>query len=187
MPEDFDLVHKAQTGNTAAFRELVLRYQKTAYYFALDLTGNHQDAEDLSQDVFVAIYQALPGFRGEAAFSTWLYRITVNTWYRQRRRRNAAANPDSLDDLSIHIADDDSHSPENRMENRLMHEHVQRAMRRLSPQEKAVFVLRQKHEQKLDEIAGILNLKTGTVKSLLFRALKKMQKELSFYQIERMS
>ena len=192
MPNDFELIQQAQQGHRLAFRDLVLRYQKRAYYFAYDLTGNHFDAQDLSQEVFMQIYNSLENYRGESQFSTWLYRITVNTWSNSKRRRNAKMRAllDTLEDTNIDIQQSkDLSSPEQQTDQSLMYEHIQQATNRLSPKEKSVFVLRQFQDQKLEDIAEILNIKIGTVKSLLFRALKKMQKELSFYQqdSERMS
>jgi RNA polymerase sigma-70 factor (ECF subfamily) len=184
MPNDNDLIRSAQQGQRSAFRDLVRRYQKTAYYFALDLTGNHDDAQDLSQEVFVQIYQSIGRFRGESKFSTWLYRITLNTWSNQKRKRNAKLQAllDPLSDTHIHIkADDRSSSPEKATERALMYDRIQRAARALSPKEKSVFFLRQFQEQKLEAIAEIMGIKVGTVKSLLFRALKKLKKELSVY------
>lgn len=184
MPNDNELIRLAQQGQRLAFRDLVRRYQKTAYYFALDLTGNHDDAQDLSQEVFVQIYQSINRFRGESKFSTWLYRITLNTWTNQKRKRNARMHSlvDPFSETTVHLqAHDHNSSPEQETDCALIYDHIRQAARVLSPKEKSVFFLRQFQEQKLQEIAEILGVKVGTVKSLLFRALKKMQKELAVY------
>jgi len=186
MPNDFELITLAQQGHRVAFRDLVLRHQKTAYYFAYNLTGNHVDAEDLSQEVFMQIYNALDSFRGDSKFSTWLYRITFNTWTNMKRRRNSRLQTlfDPLDESHIQINSKSQISPEHETDNSLLYEHIQKATKKLSVREKSVFVLRQFENQKLEDIAEILNIKVGTVKSLLFRALMKMRKELAFYQLD---
>lgn len=185
MPNDFELIQQAQLDHRMAFRDLVTRHQKTAYYFAYNLTGNHDDAADLSQDVFIQIYHSLDRFRGESKFETWLYRITINTWMNMKRRKNVKLHTliESLDHEGITLMAADS-SPEHDTEQSLLYERIQKAMNKLSPKEKFVFVLRQLEDQKLEVIANILNIKIGTVKSLLFRALKKMQKELAVYHHE---
>ena len=184
MPNDYELIQQARNGRRLAFRDLVIRYQKTAYYFAYGLTGNHDDAQDLSQEVFLQIYRSLDSFRGDSRFSTWLYRITVNTWHNLNRKRNVKMRTllDPLNDTAVHSSPQSNETPEHETERSLLYDHIQQATKKLSEKEKAVFVLRQFQDQKLDDIAKILNIKVGTVKSLLFRALKKMQKELAFYR-----
>jgi RNA polymerase sigma-70 factor (ECF subfamily) len=73
------LVENVQRGEMAAFQELVEKYKQKVYYMALDMTGNHHDAEDLSQEVFMKVYSSIKDFRGESRLSTWLYRIAMNT------------------------------------------------------------------------------------------------------------
>jgi len=85
------LIQRARIGEMSAFRELVEQYKKKIYYLSLDLTGNHHDAEDLSQEVFIKAYRSLKNFRGDAKFNSWLYRITVNTCISQRRKKSVAA------------------------------------------------------------------------------------------------
>jgi RNA polymerase sigma-70 factor (ECF subfamily) len=186
MIDDFELIQQAQRGNRLAFRDLVKRHQKTAFYFAYSLTGNFTDAEDLSQDAFIQIYRSLDRFRGDSKFTTWLYRITFNTWSNMKRQKNSKIRSlvDSMDDDHVFVNSEAHSSPEHETDKTLLYEHIQHATKRLSPQEKSVFVMRQFQDLKLDDIADIMNIKIGTVKSLLFRALKKMQKELAFYQQE---
>jgi hypothetical protein len=80
------LIQRARNGEMGTFRELVELHKKKIYYLSLDLTGNHHDAEDLSQEVFIKAYRALKNFRGDAKFNSWLHRITVNTCISQRRK-----------------------------------------------------------------------------------------------------
>ncbi len=184
MSSDAVLMEKVREGSKTAFRDLVLKYQKLVYGLAYDLCGNHHEAQDLSQEVFTVIYQSLDSFRHEAKFSTWIYRITVNTWFNINRKRNRKllSALDSIHDLKNSTKlYDENNSPEKTTEHSILYEHVQKAMTKLSHKERTVFVLRQMHDLKINEIAETINIKPGTVKSLLFRALKKLQKELYFY------
>lgn len=188
MTEEQLLIQRAQYGDKTAFRELVERYKKKIYYLAYDLTGNHHDAEDLSQEVFIKAFRSLPRFRGEAKLSSWLYRIAVNTNISQRRKKSVshmllqesfeAEGEIKLDNLGDEI----KYNPEQAAEAKLMQKHLEHALQKLAPREKSIFVLRHYHDLPLKEIAETLKINLGTVKSLLFRALKKMQKELAFYK-----
>ena len=93
------LITKAKNGNINAFKELVEEYKKMVYYFSYDLTGNHEDAEDLSQEVFIKVFQSIHSFRSEGKLSSWLYRITLNTFISLQRRRNYQVRKSQL---SIH-------------------------------------------------------------------------------------
>ncbi len=182
------LVELARSGQLAAFRTLVERYKKRVYGLALDLTGNHHDAEDLSQEVFIKAYRSLGAFRGDAKLGSWLYRITVNMAINKRRRRAFAAlifrddldRPTAGQDLSA--SGDAGGDPERSAESGLIQLHVERALRRLPPRQRAVFVLRHYHDLPLKEVASVLSVSEGTVKSLLFRAIRRLRKELSFYR-----
>ena len=102
MIEECVLIERAKNGETSAFRELVERNKKNVYYLALDLTGNHHDAEDLSQEVFIKAYRNIKDFRSDSKLSSWLYRITVNTninQYRKKSHRERKTH-ESLDELS---------------------------------------------------------------------------------------
>ena len=187
MTDEPLLITRAQQGDTEAFRALVERSKMNVYRLAYDLTGNRHDAEDLSQEVFVKAYRALPKFRGDARWSTWLYRITVNARY-DHRETQARKRMEYRDDLG----DDDGPvneellrvpaTPERAAEARMIQENIGRALARLTPQERSVFVMRHYHDLPLKEIAKAMEIAEGTVKSYLFRALKRLQGELSYYK-----
>lgn len=182
MQTEKQLIHRVLKGESAAFRDLVEKNQKKVYYLSLDLTGNHHDAEDLSQEVFIKAYRSLAQFRGESSFSSWLYKITVNTNINQSRRKMATALKKST---SIENAGDrwKSHSPETNPEKQtdasLLRTHIDKALDRLSRNERCVFVLKHYQDIPLQEIALIMDISIGTVKSTLFRAVRKMRKELA--------
>lgn len=189
MTDDIDLVQRAQNGEMKAFRELVERYKQKVYYLSLDMTGNHHDAEDLSQEVFIKVFKYMKGFRGDAKFGSWLYRITVNTCIDQNRKKMVKSMnsrqefdetriPEAMASLSS------SGNPEQKAESGLMQAHIEKAMRMLTDKERSVFVLRHYHHLKLNEISEILKITVGTVKSTLFRAIQRLQRELSFYKRE---
>ncbi|NIV03381.1 sigma-70 family RNA polymerase sigma factor [Candidatus Saccharibacteria bacterium] len=172
-----------------AFRELVERHKKNIYYLALDLSGNHFDAEDLSQEVFIRALRSLKNFRGEAKFGSWLYRITVNCHIDQRRKNqmkisslHSHSNEESNKQKDILLKDENGHNPEKRTEATEIQKHIQAALGKLTPREQSVFVLRHYRDLPIKEIARVLDVAEGTVKSLLFRALQRLQKELSFYR-----
>jgi RNA polymerase sigma-70 factor (ECF subfamily) len=165
-----------------AFRDLVERYKRPVYFFALDLTGNHHDAEDLSQDVFIKAYRALDGFRGEASLKSWLYRITVNT-YLNKRRKKALAFMQLWETFADQRDERESlPAPDARAERSTIQQHVDQALERLSPQERTAFVLRHYHECSVREVAETMAVAEGTVKSLLYRAVQKLRKGLAFYR-----
>ncbi len=166
------------------FREVVERHKRRVYYLALDLTGNHHDAEDLSQEVFIKVYRALGRFRGEAQLHTWLYRITVNT-YLNTRRKKALLFMRLRDDLADAAFEQSDAPPSDRgAEKSMVQEHIERALGVLSPRERTAFVLRHYHDQSLRDVAAVMEVAEGTVKSLLFRAAQKLRKELAFYREE---
>ena len=185
MSDEKLLIGRAQRGDMDAFRELVERSKITTYWLAYDLTGNRHDAEDLSQEVFVRAFRALKKFRGDAKWSTWLYRITVNICYDHRRARSSKAL-EYRDDLEgnnfMTHSEHPTSNPEKGAESGIIQEHIEHALKALSPQERSVFVLRHYHQLQLKEIAEALKIAEGSVKSYLFRAIKRLQKELTFYK-----
>ncbi len=180
MTDEQLLISRAQDGEADAFRELVERSKMNVFHLAFDLTGNRHDAEDMSQEVFVKAFRSLSSFKGNAKWSTWIYRITVNTCLDHRRSkvRNAVEFNDDPDD---HPAGSGV-SPDQSADSRMIQQHVDNALKLLPPQERSVFVLRHYHDLPLKQIASILELAEGTVKSHLFRAIQRLQRELAFYR-----
>jgi len=182
---DADLIKQAQNGRSTAFKALVDRHKEKLYYLCLDLTGKHHDAEDLSQDVFIKAYKNLSQFRGDAQFSSWLYRIAVNTHLNQRRKKSVTAMHSSEKMDVIHWEGYDTaaaENPEARAQAGLIQQHLDEALENLSAKERCVFVLRHYDDFPLKEIAQIMDVSEGTVKSTLFRGIKKLQRSLSFYK-----
>lgn len=191
MEPEGTLVRRLQSGDQTAFRELVERYKENVYYLALDLSGNHYDAEDISQEVFIKAHRGIAKFRSGAKLSTWLYRITMNTFIDSKRRKSlkvvsisqTADGGDEFDPLSV-VADGDEGDPERRLAAAKIGEHIDAALDALSEKEKSVFVMRHYHDMQINEISESLELAEGTVKSLLFRSVRKLRDRLSHYRDE---
>lgn len=165
------------------FAEIVEQYQQKIYFLALDLTGNHHNAEDLSQEAFVRAYKAIDRFRGDAKITTWLYRIVVNTHIDRMRRGStiAMSRQSSLDqdEEGGFLPEPGPHgSPERLAESNQIQEHIDRALNSLTARQRTVFVLRHYHHLKLREIAETLDLSQGTIKTTLFRAIQRLRQVL---------
>lgn len=174
------LIRRAREGDMEAFRELVESAKGGIFRLAFDLTGSRDDAEDLSQEAFVKAYKSLASFRGEARWSTWLYRITVNTYLDEKKDkvRSIMEHSDSTEEH----AKGNAITPEQAAEAQMIKENIENALASLTPRERSVFVLRHYHDLPLKQIALTLEITEGTVKALLFRALGRLQSELSFYR-----
>ncbi|MGD8413941.1 MAG: sigma-70 family RNA polymerase sigma factor [Candidatus Latescibacterota bacterium] len=188
MIDERELVRRIQDGDASAFRELVEEYKQQVYYLALDLSGNHHDAEDLSQEVFIKAYRGFGRFRSGSKIGSWLHRITVNAYIDSKRKKAHKMvtlvdkkDEDAYDPLEA-AADDVTGNPERAANSAKINEHVEIALQTLSDKERSVFVLRHYHDMQLKEIAETLEVAEGSVKSLLFRAVRKLRDNLTFYR-----
>jgi len=178
------LIEGMTRGDPRAFRELVESYKKKVYYLALDMAGNPVDAEDISQEVFLKVYRSFSTFRKGAKLGSWLYRVTYNASIDHLRKRGAAPEPVADDVLETRSREDSGlpgavpSDPAAAAESSQLRDRIDRALDKVSPQEKAVFVLRHYDDLMLKDIAESLGLSIGSVKSYLFRAVRKLQKEL---------
>jgi RNA polymerase sigma-70 factor, ECF subfamily len=176
------LITKAQQGNIQAFEQLVHQYDKQVMRIVANMISDREDARDLYQEIFIKVFKSIQQFRFQSEFSTWLFRIAVNTCI-SHRRKYSSQPLFSIDDL-----DDQEWTPvvKENPEHHLLAAELQNQLdgciEKLAPKEKAVFVLRHYHEYKLKEIAEILDCKEGTVKNYLFRAVHKLQKELKEFR-----
>lgn len=179
-------IDQAKEGDMNAFRQLVENHKVRLYNLAYDLTGNRHDAEDLSQDVFIKVFNSLHKYRGESKFSSWLYRITVNTWINMRKSKHYKAQKmtEELQEEHFLMNTNSIANPEKDTESILIQNSIQSALSGLSPREKSIFVLRHYNDLKIADISKSLGISVGSVKTLLFRAIKKMQKNLSYYTQE---
>jgi RNA polymerase sigma-70 factor, ECF subfamily len=178
------IIDQVRSGQLQAFQEIVDQYKRKVYYLAYDMMGNHEDAEDVSQEVFLRAFRFIKDFRGEAKLSSWLYRITHNVCIDQRRKKPLAVlslTPDDETGTEIEIEDSGS-SPEDSLKARRLQTDIEKALGSLTPRERSVFVMRHYNELMVREIADILEISEGTVKSLLFRAVRRLRKTLASHQ-----
>jgi len=176
--DESTLLDAARRGERHAMRWFVEEHQQLVYRVALGLTRNWADAEDVVQDVFIRALAALPRFRGDAKVSSWLYRIAVNT-SRTRLSRGPARTEEGLEGALELVEARPAANPHRRAEAAAIRQHIDEGLRRLSRAEREVFTLRFYSELSIREIAAAVDRAEGTVKSLLFRGLKKMRKELA--------
>lgn len=170
------LVEKAQHGDRAALCELIHRYERKAYNLAFRLTGNHADASDAAQEALVRVYTRLHNFRGDSAFSTWLFRVVTNTCLDELRRRGrirctSLDDPMPGDEGAVpRQTVDEAESPVDAAERSEVQAVVQRAIGRLPEDYRVVIVMRDLQDLSYHEIAGELGTSVGTIKSRLHRA-----------------
>ena len=175
MMEEKDLICRAARGDAEAFRQLVEAYQTPAYRLAARLCGP-DSAEDVTQEAFLAAWRALPEFRGDCRFSTWLYRLVSNAAIDCLRREKKHRDTGDVDDLEL---PDGGPSPQEQAERSDTRDAVRRALDRLSPEHRQVLLLRFMQELDYGEIARALNVSEGTVKSRINRAKSKLREVLA--------
>ncbi len=179
------LIERCKRGSVEAFGELVELYQNKVYTICIHLTGNPEDAKDLSQETFIRLYRALPGFRGQSAFSTWLYRIINNLWFnelRKRKKNNTISidAPIQTENGEIQrIPADETQNPESLFEASEDRELIRQALETLNQEQRTVLVLREMHGYSYEEIARGLGWSLGTVRSRLNRARNHLKEQLT--------
>jgi RNA polymerase sigma-70 factor (ECF subfamily) len=168
--EEREAVAASQRGEREAFDLLVERYQRPVYRLCYRFVNNHEDANDLAQDVFLKAYKALGGFRGDSSFSTWLYRIAVNTClnFRAARRPETDELPESRRDGAP--------SATERLEREDEAARVRAAVLRLPEKQRATLILKIYHDLTHEEVAAVLGSTVGTVKANLFHALGNLRR-----------
>ena len=171
--DDQRLIAECLRGNAAAFGELVRLYQDRLFHTVYRMVANAEDARDVVQEAFLSAYQSLDSFKGDSLFFTWLYRIAVNTAISLKRKQRVV--------LSIHtsrdgepIADPSDPSEVNRpghaLEQEEQERRIQQALSRLSPEHRAVLVMKDMEGQKYEDMADVLDVPIGTIRSRLHRA-----------------
>lgn len=166
-------------GDVNAYEALVKEYEKNVYNLALRMTGNSEDAADMAQEAFIKAYNSLTAFRGDSKFSVWLYRIVSNVcldFLRSRSRKQTVSLSTENDDgeeVELDIADE-THSPEQLLDRSLTRDAVRRGLAALPPDHREILLLREIQGLSYEEIADVLGLEAGTVKSRIFRARKKL-------------
>lgn len=181
--EDYRLINECLRGrNPAAFGELIRRYQDRLYNTVLRLVGNNEDALDVVQETFLNAYKSLDNFKGDAEFFTWLYRIAYNTAISLRRKQKGAVSIDAgrngeavVEPLDGSVGNQPGHA----LEKAEQEKRIQDALNRLSPEHRAVLILKDMEGQKYETIADILQVPIGTIRSRLHRARMELRDVLN--------
>ncbi len=177
---DAECVRKLQRGETDAFETLISRHQKTIFNLVYRMLGDYDEAAETSQEAFLSAYRAIGNFRGEANFSTWLYRIALNHATTRRKSLNTRQQR-SVPIEYTEPASDPHPGPAETMEKKEIRQRVQQALNRLDPDDAAVILLRDLQDVPYEEIGRVLELPIGTVKSRLHRARQALKSELASY------
>jgi RNA polymerase sigma-70 factor (ECF subfamily) len=180
-PPDSDLITRAAGGDPAAFHALVERHRALVYRVAYQFAGNHYDAEDITQEVFIKVYRSLDRFRQDAQLSSWLYRITMNACIDHRRRHAPAGSAPFGEEAELRMLNtpEETPGPEDRAYAGELGELLESAVAGLPNGQRIVFVMRHHHGLKLSEIADALGLAEGTVKRQLHAAVHRLRQALT--------
>lgn len=183
---DSELIQEILSGNLSLFRQLLVRHQAQVFRTCIGFVHHKEDADDLTQEVFIQAYQSLASFKGDSEFSTWLYRIAVNRALNYMRERQKKSIFDRLDSLFTGGKDvqffSDSAAEEN-PEQQFIHneerEMIAKALDKLPEKQRVAMVLSKYDDMSQREIAHVLNTTEGAVEALLQRAKTTLRKELS--------
>lgn len=177
--QEAQIVRSVLEGDVNAFETLVIEYEKNVYAITQRMTGNSEDAADMTQETFIKAYNSLSSFRGDSKFSVWLYRIATNVcldFLRSRSRKPAislSVEDEDGEEAQLEISDE-SQSPERLLERDLTRDAVRRGLKALAPEYRQILLLREIQGLSYEEISDVLSLETGTVKSRIFRARKRL-------------
>jgi len=174
-------IDAAREGDPLAFEQLIHLYEKRVFALTRRMCKNPSDAEEAAQETFLAAWQGLRFFRGESSFSTWLYRLASNACVdllRREGRHQAAAGPSLNDEEVVLEIPDEAPTPHALAEQAELKEQIEAGLAALPEEYRQVLILREIHQQSYDEIAEILSLDLGTVKSRINRGRKRLRKFL---------
>ena len=171
--EDLELIHRSQAGDTEAFGELVTKYRAKVFAMIYSIVGNENDAWDLAQEAFLKAWRSIHQFRGRSLFYTWLYTITMNLAIDLLRRRCRRSEVELDDAIPSFLP-----GPGVNHDRAEIRQQVYAALAQLTPEHRAVMVLKEIEDLHYYEIAEILNISIGTVMSRLFYGRKKLQSTL---------
>ncbi len=181
MDKEKTIIQRAQKGDHDAFAALVDEHQRYVYNLALRVVKDENEALDLTQETFVRAWTALPNFKGQSQFRTWLYRIVTNLCYNRLPNLRRSLN-DLGDDVMEDIPEPHFNSPVKEFDSNETRKHLHQAMENLDENYRLLITLRYQNELSYDEIASTLNLPLGTVKTGIFRAKEQLRKKLALLE-----
>ncbi len=170
---DIELVNEFKNGNISAFDEIVRRYQRKVYSLARKILSNHDDADDVAQEVFIKLFNSLNDFKGESSLFTWIYRITINECNNVLRKKKIKEFI-PIDEIANLLKL--GQTPEQELFDKEERNLIERAVEKLPAKQRTVFVMRFFENLDYEEISKILNKPVGTLKANYFHAVKKIQK-----------
>jgi RNA polymerase sigma-70 factor, ECF subfamily len=179
---DEELVARSIGGDADSFNQLILRWERPIYALAYRTIGREEDARDVCQETFLRAFRALPGFRGQAKFSSWIYRIALNLcrdWIRRERRTGFVQAPEDVDLIDFIAASEPSESIEDLVARKDQMRSVERAMALLPEEQRTAIVLKEYHGLTFQEIADLLGCPLSTVKTRLYQGLSVLRRELA--------
>jgi RNA polymerase sigma-70 factor (ECF subfamily) len=178
---DEELVARSQGGDLESFNQLVRRWERPIYALAYRVIGREEDARDVCQEAFFRAYRSLGGFKGQAKFSSWLYRITLNLcrdWIRRERRTPVVQAPEGVDVIELASEQGPTEAIEDLVGRHDITRAVARAMRSLSEDQRTAIILKEYQGMTFQEIADLLGCPLSTVKTRLYQGLTVLRREL---------
>jgi RNA polymerase sigma-70 factor (ECF subfamily) len=181
--EEAELIARAQTGDVEAFCALAANHQRSLYLLALKYSGNHHDAEDLTQEVMLNAYKAIQQFRGLSSFHTWLARIMVNSFLNHKRKSDPLAAPQRQDtteeafEATFHSKR--THHSEGTVHSRLIMQQVLELLRFVPERQRLMFLMKHQEGMTCEEIARTMGTSVGTVKKTLFRVVDRLRQHFA--------
>ena len=178
---DEELVSRSMGGDPESFNQLIKRWERPIYALAYRTIGREDDARDVVQETFLRAFRGLSGFKGQAKFSSWLYRITLNLcrdWMRRQRRAPVIATPDGVDLVELAGESENVETADAAVARKDLSRAVARAMTALPEEQRAAIVLKEYHDLTFQEIADLLGCPLSTVKTRLYQGLTVLRKEL---------
>jgi RNA polymerase sigma-70 factor, ECF subfamily len=178
---DEELVARAQGGDIESFNQLIVRWERPIYALAYRVIGREEDARDVCQDAFLRAYRALPGFKGQAKFSSWLYRIALNLcrdWIRRQRRAPVSQLPEDSEAIELAASTGPVESIEDLVARRELSAIVENAMTELSEEQRTAIILKEYHGMTFQEIADMQGCPLSTVKTRLYQGLSLLRRRL---------
>jgi RNA polymerase sigma-70 factor (ECF subfamily) len=178
---DEELVARSIGGDADSFNELILRWERPIYALAYRTIGREEDARDVCQETFLRAFRALPGFRGQAKFSSWLYRIALNLcrdWIRRQRRAPVMQAPEGVDLVDLVSEHGPSESIEELVARQELSAIVEQAMTLLPEEQRTAIILKEYHGMTFQEIADLQGCPLSTVKTRLYQGLAVLRRHL---------
>jgi RNA polymerase sigma-70 factor (ECF subfamily) len=178
---DEELVARSIEGDHDSFNQLIVRWERPIYGLAYRVIGREEDARDIVQETFLRAFRALPGFKGEAKFSSWLYRIALNLcrdWIRRQKRTPIVAAPEGIDIIELAAEQGPVESIETLVARKQLSETVAEAMEHLPEEQRTAIILKEYHGLTFQEIADLQGCPLSTVKTRLYQGLSVLRRRL---------